>query len=384
MRRRYLSCDFDSERSAEREGCATSIASMPRMPTVDWTSSKHSSTVDPIRAALRTSRLRLTRPPERRQQCRNARMTRSKTAPDSDTVLVFHRMQLALSVVDAVGTTRPRVSLDVTVALNVSGPHRYVTRGARWNVNEGALVVSEPGSVFSIEPYVRRHRVIVLSLDSKSLIDPDARDSWRHGAVRRVPVVNDHRLQHRFRALAACVQTRHSDELAAEEALAAFVAALHALHVEPAVENVRTGIDGHAIRRATELLHEAFADELTLEELAQASELPKTRFLKSFKRNIGMSPHAYRVQLRVDHARRMLAHGAEVVDAAAAAGFCDQSHLHRHVQEFTMQWVVPSCRAVAQRPERATRARCRRVVAHSASSKIARAITKLLRDFIEH
>jgi AraC-like DNA-binding protein len=54
------------------------------------------------------------------------------------------------------------------------------------------------------------------------------------------------------------------------------------------------------------------------------------RFLRSFKRNIGMTPHAYQVQLRVDRARRMLAHGADVADAAAAAGFCDQSHLHRH------------------------------------------------------
>ena len=258
-------------------------------------------------------------------------MTRQRTARDK--IVVFQRARLpgtALSVVDTVGATTPRVSLGFTVALNVGGPHRYVARGSRWVVNEGALVVSEPGNVFSAEPCARRHRVHVLFLDAAILADPEARQSWRHGAFRRVPVVNDDGLRKRFRDLAACVQTRHGDELEAEETLAAFVAALRAVHTGPALETAGAGIDRAAIRRAQERLHDAFADAVTLDELARASELPKMRFLRSFKRNIGMAPHAYQVQLRVDLARRMLAQGAEVADAATAAGFCDQSHLHRH------------------------------------------------------
>jgi AraC-like DNA-binding protein len=260
-------------------------------------------------------------------------MTRPRNERDSNKIVVFHRARLpstTLSLVDVVGAAAPRVSLAFTVALNVGGPHRYVARGSRWIVNEGALVVSEPGNVFSAEPCARRHRVNVLFLDAATLTDPEARESWRYGAFRRVPVINNHRLRQRFRELAACMRTRHGDELEAEETLVAFVAALRAVHTRPALEIAGTGNDRDAIWRAKELLHDAFADPLTLDELARASELPKTRFLRSFKRHIGMSPHAYQVQLRVDLARRMLGHGADVADAAAAAGFCDQSHLHRH------------------------------------------------------
>jgi AraC-like DNA-binding protein len=258
-------------------------------------------------------------------------MTRQRAARDE--IVVFHRACLpgiALSMVDAVGATAPRVSLDFTVALNVGGPHRYVARGSRWIVNEGAVVVSEPGNVFSAEPCARRHRVNVLFLDAATLTEPEARQSWRHGAFRRVPVVNDDCLRQRFRELAASVGTRHGDELEAEETLAAFVAALRAVHTGPALEIAGTGIDRDRIGRAKQLLHDAFADPVTLDELARASGLPKMRFLRSFKRNIGMSPHAYQVRLRVDFARRMLAQEAPVADAVAAAGFCDQRHLRRH------------------------------------------------------
>jgi AraC-like DNA-binding protein len=260
-------------------------------------------------------------------------MTRPTIARDGDKVVVFRRARLpgiALSEVDAVGATAPRVSLDFIVALNVGRPHRYVAHGSRWIVDEGALVVTEPGQVFSVEPCARRHRVDVLFLDAATVTDPEVREAWRYGAFRRLPVVNDRRLRQRFRELAVGVRGRHVDELEAAETLAAFVGSLRAAHTGYAPSINDAGIDRDAIRRAVELLHDAFADPLTLDELARASELPKMRFLRSFKRNVGMSPHAYQVKLRVDLARRMLVRGAGVADAAAAAGFCDQSHLHRH------------------------------------------------------
>jgi AraC-like DNA-binding protein len=64
--------------------------------------------------------------------------------------------------------------------------------------------------------------------------------------------------------------------------------------------------------------------------LAQRSGLPRPRFLRAFKREVGLAPHAYQVQLRVDHARRLLAQGMPIAAAAASAGFFDQSHFHRH------------------------------------------------------
>ena len=44
---------------------------------------------------------------------------------------------------------------------------------------------------------------------------------------------------------------------------------------------------------------------------------------------LGITPHAYLIQSRARLARAMLASGLPIADAAAEAGFADQSHLTR-------------------------------------------------------
>lgn len=51
--------------------------------------------------------------------------------------------------------------------------------------------------------------------------------------------------------------------------------------------------------------------------------------IRLFRAAKGASPHGYLVQLRLEHARRLLAAGCSIVDAALASGFSDQSHLTR-------------------------------------------------------
>jgi len=49
-----------------------------------------------------------------------------------------------------------------------------------------------------------------------------------------------------------------------------------------------------------------------------------------FRRGLGMPPHGYLTQIRLRHARAVLASGVAPAEAAVDAGFCDQSHLTRH------------------------------------------------------
>ena len=51
--------------------------------------------------------------------------------------------------------------------------------------------------------------------------------------------------------------------------------------------------------------------------------------MRAFTREYGMPPHAYTNQLRLSEARRLIAAGHRLSDAAASAGFYDQSHLTR-------------------------------------------------------
>jgi AraC-like DNA-binding protein len=42
-----------------------------------------------------------------------------------------------------------------------------------------------------------------------------------------------------------------------------------------------------------------------------------------------MTPHAYLMQVRADRARRLIAGGTPLAEAAAGSGFADQSHMTR-------------------------------------------------------
>jgi AraC-like DNA-binding protein len=65
-------------------------------------------------------------------------------------------------------------------------------------------------------------------------------------------------------------------------------------------------------------------------DIASARGLSREGFIRSFRRSVGMTPHAYRLASRLNHARELLAAGDAPAQAAAEAGFADQSHLGRH------------------------------------------------------
>jgi AraC-like DNA-binding protein len=86
-----------------------------------------------------------------------------------------------------------------------------------------------------------------------------------------------------------------------------------------------------AVRRAQDYLHAHCTANVTLAELARVSDLSPYHLTRLFTASVGVPPHAYQVQLRVDHAKRLLLAGRRgVSDAAHEAGFFDLSHFSRH------------------------------------------------------
>ena len=79
-----------------------------------------------------------------------------------------------------------------------------------------------------------------------------------------------------------------------------------------------------------DMLEEDFARNVTLDELAQLAGLNAFTLLRVFRRAYGLPPHAYQLQVRLRHAKRLLRQGETPVRAALETGFADQSHFGRH------------------------------------------------------
>ncbi len=67
-----------------------------------------------------------------------------------------------------------------------------------------------------------------------------------------------------------------------------------------------------------------------VEELARPLGLDAPAFIRAFRREYGMPPHAWVLCLRIARTKELLAAGRSPADAALEAGFTDQSHLSRH------------------------------------------------------
>ncbi len=69
---------------------------------------------------------------------------------------------------------------------------------------------------------------------------------------------------------------------------------------------------------------------ITSADLETVTELDRFTLAREFRAALGTSPHRYLVGRRLEHARALIMSGIALADAAAAAGFVDQSHLTRH------------------------------------------------------
>jgi AraC-like DNA-binding protein len=85
-----------------------------------------------------------------------------------------------------------------------------------------------------------------------------------------------------------------------------------------------------AVRRARAFLHDALADKITLDDLAEHAALDKFHLARAFRSEVGLPPYEYLTYLRVSRARELLRRGVLVAEAAQAVGFYDESQLHRH------------------------------------------------------
>jgi AraC-like DNA-binding protein len=72
------------------------------------------------------------------------------------------------------------------------------------------------------------------------------------------------------------------------------------------------------------------AAPVTLFDLAGESGLSRFQLVRGFARTLGLTPHAYLMQRRIQLARRLIVRGTSLAEAAFASGFADQSHMTRH------------------------------------------------------
>lgn len=87
----------------------------------------------------------------------------------------------------------------------------------------------------------------------------------------------------------------------------------------------------HNLKRRLELYPEC---KLTVEEMAQNAYISKYHFIRSFKEEVGLTPHQFQIQNRIRKAQRLIHKVDTITEVALTTGFCDQSHFIKQFEKY--------------------------------------------------
>lgn len=96
------------------------------------------------------------------------------------------------------------------------------------------------------------------------------------------------------------------------------------------------GLSLRAQRQVLEYINDHLTGDVSLETMARLVGLSRYHFIRAFKSSLGLTPHQYVVQQRVEKAKQLMATSRYPLrEIAQMSGFADQSHFTRHFRRLT-------------------------------------------------
>lgn len=212
-----------------------------------------------------------------------------------------------------------------------------ILRGAQKSLSGRGIVEAEAGDIITVNPgEVHDGMPIgengrawrILYFNPAVLADPiiDLTNGAADNAELSYPAMRDPvsaaRLSSLFRAMTDPLGG-HS-EIEARETLLLLLSRL----IDHGKGKLQRGAP-KGVERARARIDDDPSAPLSLTELAGIGGVSQFQLVRGFSKVTGLTPHAYLVQRRLQRARKLIAKGTALADAALAAGFADQSHMTR-------------------------------------------------------
>ncbi len=203
----------------------------------------------------------------------------------------------------------------------------------------GRELPTAPGSLLFVSPrevHTNRHTTPAGCTYRVMNLGPElvARTFGGVRAFSREPVVMDPRLFRLFVATHARLEEAPS-RLAGDVLLLRLLAEVFQKSSGPRRHESLGRAERLGVRRVREYLNQHYAENVSLEDLARVGTLSPYHLHRVFSREVGMSPHAFLVTVRIAKAKTLVYQGRPLRAVAAETGFSDQSHFTREFKRYT-------------------------------------------------
>ena len=227
----------------------------------------------------------------------------------------------------------PHYHLDCHVALITEGVQRQSFKGGSLLLAPGTIQLMPPGEVHDgIAAESGSYTLQAFRL-SPSLLKGLGEEitGKHHFPSQAAAVFRDARLAAQLLAMHASLGQAQADPLLSETRLLDLFEVLFARLLQPSPQVVAGALSGQQLRRVRDFMEAHLPDKIVLDDIATLLGLDRFRFLKLFKRTVGMTPHAWLLRLRLESAVELMKANNDMAmtDVAHAVGFFDQSHFTR-------------------------------------------------------
>jgi AraC-like DNA-binding protein len=230
---------------------------------------------------------------------------------------------------------RPHMHRRFSVGCVDSGRVQFTVEEQDGVLEPGALVVINPETLHacnSLEPSGRSYSMLYLDVFWCCCVQQSL---WRTESFipAQVHVLQEQDVFERFQALTDLL---FDDVLPCGEKEETLVDFCRGLFKKVCRSKTPAGLPNNVqVEQLKAILQADLHKDFTLESLAELLGCNPYTLIRHFKAQTGLTPHNYRMNCRIEYARKLLSRGADIAQVALDCGFFDQSHFHRHFKAMT-------------------------------------------------
>ena len=242
----------------------------------------------------------------------------------------------ARAIVDGRKVCYARHSHEIfSIGAITSGCCTYLHEKTSHSISAGTVVLMNPGDVHACNPVEDQlWSYVMLYVDAQWLAGIQQGFTEETGGVFQ-PIASTHTqstaLFNGLTGLYSQLVDPHLEVLAKHEAAILFFTAMQQALGSSVVlrkpANVR-------VERAAEYIDEHFLRTIRLQDICAAANLSEAYLIRAFEQHYHMTPHAYLINRRIQHAQAQLREGALIADIAQQTGFADQAHFQRVFKKY--------------------------------------------------
>lgn len=216
----------------------------------------------------------------------------------------------------------------LSVGIVEEGHGTFYSQGQFRQIGPGDIALIPAGEVHACNPQVDTgwtYRMFYIDPNWLRNLAEESTKSKRDIPNFSIPLIQHPAL---FRSLAQLHNTIESSagKLEKESSIYATFTQLIIGYSDRKSQRSRRYKKSQAIKLALDYLTDNLADNISLNELSSLTGFSAYHFLRVFRDTVGLPPHAYQTQLRINRAKKLLADGKDIVQVAYDTGFTDQSH----------------------------------------------------------